>query len=76
MNPCEAGAGRADTVPPVAKNYRGTVIRSIRIPDDVWQAAIERAQRDGSSVSAEVVAFLRAYGNGERYTLRATRSET
>lgn len=51
------------------KPYRGTRLRAIRVPDEVWQAALDRAQADGSSVSAEVVAFLRAYGSGERYAL-------
>lgn len=57
------------------KPYRGTRLHAIRVPDAVWQAAIDRAQRDGSSVSAEVVAFLRAYGNGERFTLKASAKE-
>lgn len=50
--------------------YRGTRLRAIRVSDEVWQAAINRAQADGSSVSAEVVAFLRAYADGKRYTLK------
>jgi hypothetical protein len=36
-----------------------TPLRSIRIPDDVWHVAVERAKVEGTSVSAWVVADLR-----------------
>lgn len=39
-----------------------------RIPDEVWRAAITRAKTEGSSVTAEVVAFLRAYGSAAKRT--------
>ena len=34
----------------------------MRIPDDVWQAAKEAADRKGESVSEAVVRYLRRYG--------------
>lgn len=36
-----------------------TPIRNIRVPDDVWQAAQAGAARDGTTVSAAIVDFLR-----------------
>jgi len=36
--------------------------RSIRVPDDVWNAAKEEAQRRGETVTDAVVRFLRRYG--------------
>lgn len=38
-----------------------TPLRSVRIPDDVWQAAQEKAERDGTSVTAVVLAALQRY---------------
>lgn len=55
------------TMPAMAQSYRGTALHSMRIPDEVWAAARARADAEGSSVSAEVVAFLRAYGAGQDY---------
>jgi hypothetical protein len=62
--------------PTVAQSYPGTQLHAIRVPDDIWQAAMTRATTErkagtGSGLSAEVVAFLTAYGNGEAYTLKA-----
>ena len=37
--------------------------RSIRVPDDVWNAAKAEAERRGETVSDVVVRFLRRYGN-------------
>lgn len=37
---------------------------SIRVPDHIWSAAAERAERDGTTVSAVIVAALREYGRG------------
>jgi len=36
--------------------------RSVRVPDDVWQAAKDAADRKGETVSEAVVRFLRRYG--------------
>ena len=38
--------------------------RSVRVPDDVWQAAKAAAERKGETVSEAVVRFLRRYGRG------------
>jgi hypothetical protein len=35
--------------------------RSLRIPDDVWTAAVEKARAEGTTVTAVVVAALRRY---------------
>lgn len=35
--------------------------RSVRVPEDVWQAAMATAARKGESVSVAVVRFLRRY---------------
>lgn len=51
--------------------YRGTRLHSMRIPDDVWTPAVDRAANEGETVTAAVVAFLRAYGAGERHVLPA-----
>ena len=36
--------------------------RSVRVPDDVWQAAKDEAARRGESVTDAVVRFLVRYG--------------
>lgn len=66
----------ASEAAPVAKTYRGTPLHAMRIPDDVWNAAVERAQNEGSTLTAEVVAFLRAYGQGKGYRLAPRRPNT
>lgn len=38
-----------------------TMPRSLRIPDDLWHAAVEKAREDGTTVTAVVIAALRAY---------------
>jgi acyl-coenzyme A thioesterase PaaI-like protein len=52
-------------------SYRGTPLHAMRFADEVWQPAIARSREEGSSVNAEVAAFLRAYGAGEAFTLEA-----
>jgi len=39
-----------------------TPIRTVRVPDDVWQAAQERAAAKGETVSAVIVRALKRYG--------------
>ena len=39
--------------------------RSIRIPEDVWQAAKEAAKERGETVTDAVVRYLRRYGTKE-----------
>ena len=38
-----------------------TPLRSIRIPDDLWHAALERADERGESVTAVVIRALERY---------------
>ncbi|WP_279536565.1 hypothetical protein [Cellulomonas shaoxiangyii] len=38
-----------------------TMPRSLRIPEDVWIAAVEKAKAEGTTVTAVVVAALRRY---------------
>jgi hypothetical protein len=38
-----------------------TMPRSLRIPEDVWVAAVEKARAEGTTVTAVVVAALRRY---------------
>lgn len=38
-----------------------TMPRSLRIPPDVWDAAVEKARSEGTTVTAVVVAALRRY---------------
>jgi hypothetical protein len=40
------------------KAPEGTPLRSIRIPDEVWHAAKAKAEKEGTTVSAVVVAAL------------------
>lgn len=49
---------------PVEIPTTGRTLRSVRVPDHIWSAAAERAERDGVSVSAVIVAALREYGRG------------
>lgn len=39
----------------------GTMPRSMRIPDDLWARAGEKAELDGTTVTERVIAFLEAY---------------
>lgn len=38
-----------------------TMPRSLRIPEDVWTAAVAKARDEGTTVTAVVVAALRRY---------------
>lgn len=38
-----------------------TMPRSLRIPEDVWTAAVAKAAAEGTTVTAVVVAALRRY---------------
>ena len=38
-----------------------TMPRSLRIPPDLWEAAVEKARAEGTTVTAVVVAALRKY---------------
>lgn len=38
-----------------------TMPRSLRIPEDVWVAAVAKARDEGTTVTAVVVAALRRY---------------
>lgn len=40
---------------------KGTMPRSLRIPPDLWNAAVAKAAEDGTTVTAVVVAALREY---------------
>ena len=41
-----------------------TPLRSVRVPDDIWHAAQERADAEGQTVTAVIVAALRRYASG------------
>jgi len=38
-----------------------TTPRAIRVPDDVWRAALDKAREDGTTVTAVVLTALRAF---------------
>lgn len=38
-----------------------TPLRSLRIPNEVWDAAREKAEREGTTVTAVVLAALQRY---------------
>jgi hypothetical protein len=46
----------------MVRTVANTPLRSFRIADDVYTAAQAQAEADGTSVSAIVVALLKAYG--------------
>lgn len=35
--------------------------RAVRVPDELWRAAVEKAAREETTVTAVVLAALRAY---------------
>lgn len=43
-----------------------TMPRSLRIPEDVWRAAVEKARKEGTTVTAVVVTALRKYVNSKK----------
>lgn len=45
-------------------NAPKTPARNVRVPDEVWFPAMAKARAEGSSVSAEIVAFLERYVAG------------
>lgn len=47
---------------------RGTLPRSLRIPDAVWQAALTKARAEGTTLTALVVDFLRRYADDDQQT--------
>lgn len=42
-------------------NQPKTPVRGVRVPDELWNAAKARARENGTTVTAVVVAALRAY---------------
>lgn len=38
-----------------------TPLRAVRIPNDVWDAAVRKARDEGTTVTAVILAALRAY---------------
>jgi len=57
---------------------RGTPTRSIRVPDDVWAAALARADAEGETITGLLVTVLAAYGDGRNMAdaLHAARGNT
>jgi hypothetical protein len=41
-----------------------TPLRTVKVPEDVWQAAKDRAAAEGVTVSAVIVYALRRFGAG------------
>ncbi len=44
-------------------NTPGTPRRTIRVPDELWRAASERAKADGQDLSAVIRAYLEKYAS-------------
>lgn len=42
-------------------NKPATPNRAVRIPDDVWLAALEKARAEGRTVTEVIVTYLRRY---------------
>lgn len=42
-------------------NQPKTPLRAVRVPDDIWTAAQERAAAEGKTLTAVIVAALRRY---------------
>ena len=38
-----------------------TPLRSVRVPNDVWEAAVQKARDEGTTVTAVVLAALQRY---------------
>jgi antitoxin component of RelBE/YafQ-DinJ toxin-antitoxin module len=45
---------------------RGTPIRTVRVPDDLWDAALRHAEQTGTTVSEAVRALLEAWIEGRK----------
>ena len=43
---------------------KGTPLRSVRVPDDLWARALARADQEGTSVTAVLVAALNDFTAG------------
>jgi len=43
-------------------------MHSFRVPHDIWSRAARRAKREGTTVTAVIVAALRRYGDRDRVT--------
>lgn len=52
------------------KDMAPTTMRHLRVPDDVWAPAMERARREGTDLSKVVVTFLRDYVTAQPKTRR------
>lgn len=46
-------------------NQPKTPVRSFRVPDEIWQAALRRAQREGTTLTTLLVETLEEYGRDE-----------
>ncbi len=44
---------------------RGTPIRNVRVPDELWGRALARAEEEGTSVSAMIVRALEKWVRDE-----------
>lgn len=40
---------------------KGTPVRTLRVPDDVWKAAKAKAESEGTTVGAVLIAALKRY---------------
>jgi len=45
--------------------------RNVRVPDEIWQGAQQRAAAEGRTLSDVIVSYLRRYGAGRPATARA-----
>jgi hypothetical protein len=52
------------TLPPMTSRQGTVPTRTVRVPDDIWQAAKERAAEQGETVTDVLLRALRAY-NGK-----------
>lgn len=50
--------------PDCGPQRRHTPARSIRVPDALWQACRERAEREGTTVTAVILRALERYARG------------
>lgn len=57
-------ASPAKTAKAYTEPKGNTPMRAMRISDEIWSAASERARAEDTNVTALVVAFLTEYGNG------------